>query len=216
VKAQVRTSFTARTVGKVCNHARPHQALDIATPASLFRPGTQPASAAPTLRPAPRPAAEPGQPAPVLLGAQSAGAVEFNTVISASGVLGVIPAVQRIKMGPARAGQLAHIWADEFSIHVLIGGQLIKTVPSGLDAEDLATLKMRGASPASPPPAAPTLTRAGALPGGTVIEVDRGGRRQRRRRPGRGTRSRSAPSSPAAGSPCDWTGTWSTSFAPAS
>jgi transposase InsO family protein len=155
------------------NHARPHQALDMATPASLFRPGTQPAPAVPALRPAPEPAAEPGQPAPVLLGAQSAGAVEFDTVISPSGVLGVIPAVQRIKMGAERAGQLAHVWADEFSIHVLIGGQLVKTVPSCLDAEDLATLTMRGASPAGPPPAAPAPRKAGALPGGTVIEVDR-------------------------------------------
>jgi hypothetical protein len=153
------------------NHARPHQALGMATPASLFRPGTQPASALPALRPAPEPAAEPGQ--PPLLGAQSAVAVEFDTVISASGVLGVIPAVQRIKMGTERAGQLAHVWADEFTVHVLIGGQLVKTVPSCLDAKDLATLKMRGASPAGPPPAPPAPRKAGALPGGTVIEVDR-------------------------------------------
>lgn len=34
-------------------------------------------------------------------------------------------------------------------------------------------LKMRGASPAGPPPAAPSPAKAGALPGGTVIEVDR-------------------------------------------
>ena len=154
------------------NHARPHQALDMATPASLFRPGTQPDPGL-ALPPQPVPgSAEPG-PGPVLLGAQSAGAVEFDTVISASGVLGVLPAVQRIKMGPARAGQLAHVWADEFTVHVLIGGQLVKTVPSSLDAEDLATLKMRGAARAGPPPAAPAPAKAGALPGGTVIEVDR-------------------------------------------
>ncbi len=154
------------------NHARPHQALGMATPASLFRPGTQPdpGLAVPVRGQRPKP---PSRPAPVLLGAQSAGAVEFDTVISASGVLGVIPAVQRIKMGAERAGQLAHVWADEFTVHVLIGGQLVKTVPSCLDAEDLATLKMRGASPAGPPPAAPSPAKAGALPGGTVIEVDR-------------------------------------------
>jgi transposase InsO family protein len=157
------------------NHARPHQALGMATPASLFRPGTQPGPvlAVPVPQPASEPAGQPGGPAPVLLGAQSAGAVEFDTVISPSGVLGVIPAVQRIKLGPARAGQLAHVWADEFTVHVLIGGQLVKTVPSSLDAEDLATLRMRGASPAGPPPAAPAPRNAGALPGGTVIEVDR-------------------------------------------
>jgi len=153
------------------NHARPHQALGMAAPASLFRPGTQPEPllAGPVTEPAP----EAAGPAPVLLGAQSAGAVEFDTVISPSGVLAVIPAVQRIKMGAQRAGQLAHVWADEFTVHVLIGGQLVKTVPSCLDAEDLATLKLRGASPAGPPPAAPAPAKAGALPGGTVIEVDR-------------------------------------------
>ncbi len=146
-----------------------------ATPASLFRPGTQPESA-PAVQapqPAPEPAAEPTAAAPLLLGTQSAGAVEFGTVISASGVPGVLPAVQRIKMGAERAGQLAHVWADEFSVNVLIGGQPVKTVPPSLDAEDLARLKMRGASPAGPPPAAPAPARAGALPGGTVIEVDR-------------------------------------------
>jgi transposase InsO family protein len=157
------------------NHARPHQALDMATPASLFRPGALPGpdTVVPAPRPVPEAVPEPGRPAPFLPGAQSAGAVEFDTVISPGGVLGVIPAVQRIKMGPARAGQLARVWADEFTVHVLIGGQLVKTVPSSLDAEDLATLKMRGASPAGPPPAMPAPGRAGTLPGGTVIEVDR-------------------------------------------
>jgi len=147
----------------------------MAVPASLFRPGIQPALAAPVpaLQPAPEPGPAPASPAPFLLSAQSAGAVEFNTVISASGVLGVLPAVQRIKMGAPRARQLAHVWADEFTVHVLIGGQLVKTVPSSLDAEDLTTLRMRGASPAGPPPAAPAPARAGALPGGTVIDVDR-------------------------------------------
>ena len=143
----------------------------MATPASLFRPGTQPAPVLPV--PVPEPAPGPAGPAPVLIGAQSAGTVESGTVISASGVLAVLPAVQRIKMGAQRAGQLAHVWADEFTVHVLIGGQPVKTVPSSLDAEDLATLKMRGASPAGPPPAAPAPAKAGALPGGTVIEVDR-------------------------------------------
>jgi transposase InsO family protein len=157
------------------NQVRPHQALDMATPASLFRPGTPPDAglAVPAPRPAPEPVRGPAEPAPVLLGAQSAGAVEFAAVISASGVLGVIPAVQRIKMGAERAGQLAHVWADEFTVHVLIGGQLVKTVPSSLNAEDLATLKMRGAAAAGPPPAGPAPANVGALPGGTVIEVDR-------------------------------------------
>ena len=55
--------------------------------------------------------------------------------------------MQRIKLGARRAEQFAHVWADEFTVHVLIVGQLVKTVPSSLDAEDLATLKMRCARP---------------------------------------------------------------------
>jgi len=103
----------------------------MAVPASLFRPGTPPELAAvvPAPRPAPEATAEPDGPAPSLIGAQSAGAVEFDTVISASGVLAVIPALQRINMGAARAGQVAHVWADERSVHILIGGHLVKTVP---------------------------------------------------------------------------------------
>jgi hypothetical protein len=138
-------------------------------------------------------------------------------VISPGGVLGVIPAVQRIKMGAGQAGQLAHVWADEFTVHVLIGGQLVKTVPSSLDVEDLAVLKMRGASPAGPPPAAPApaLALAGALPGGTVIEVDRASTAAGSPTwPASG--SRSAPSWHAAGSRCGSTATSCTSSAAAS
>ena len=94
-------------------------------------------------------------------------------MISPAGVLSVLPRVQRLKMGPALAGQAARVWADEVTVHVTIGGQLVKTVPSSLDAEDLAELRMRGAAPAGPPPAMPAPARADALPAGTVIEVDR-------------------------------------------
>jgi hypothetical protein len=155
------------------NHSRPHQALDMATPASLFRPGVSPdREAAVTARP---PRAEPAAaagPVPRLVLSPSDGAVEFETVISPAGVLSVLPRVQRLKIGQALAGQVARVWADEVTVHVTAGGQLVKTVPSSLDAEDLAELRMRGAAPAGPPPAMPAPPRAG-LPAGTVIEIDR-------------------------------------------
>ena len=110
---------------------------------------------------------------PRLVLSPSGEAVEFETVISPAGVLSVLPRVQRLKMGPALAGQVARVWADEVTVHVSIGGQLVKTVPSSLDAEDLAELRMRGAAPAGPPPAMPAPARAAALPAGTVIEVSR-------------------------------------------
>jgi hypothetical protein len=156
------------------NHARPHQALDMATPASLFRPGVspdrEPAAAAPRQDQGPTTQAGP---APRLVLSPSGSAVEFETVISPAGVLAVLPRVQRLKLGPALAGRVARVWADEVTVHVLIDGQLVKTVPSSLDAENLAELRMRGAAPAGPPPALPAPARAAALPGGTVIEVDR-------------------------------------------
>ena len=156
------------------NHARPHQALDMATPASLFRPGVSPdrEPAAAAMRPEPGPAA-PAGPVPRLVLSTSGAAVEFETVISPAGVLSVLPRVQRLRIGQDRAGQVARVWADEVTVHVSIGGQLIKTVPSSMDAEDLAQLRMRGAAPAGPPPAMPAPARAAALPAGAVIEVDR-------------------------------------------
>jgi hypothetical protein len=130
------------------NHSRPHQALDMATPASLFRPGVSPdREAAVTARP---PRAEPAAaagPVPRLVLSPSGGAVEFETVIWPAGVLSVLPRVQRLKIGQALAGQVARVWADEVTVHVTAGGQLVKTVPSSLDAEDLAELRMRGGSP---------------------------------------------------------------------
>ena len=165
------------------NHARPSRRWAWPRRPACSGPGTQPEPALAV--PVPEPAAGAAEPAPALLGAQSAGAVEFDTVISPSGVLAVIPAVQRIKMGPARAGQLAHVWADEFTVHVLIGGQLVKTVPSSLDAEDLATLKMRGASPAGPPPAAPAPPQGRSAARRHRHRGRPERRRQRGRRPGR-------------------------------
>jgi transposase InsO family protein len=164
------------------NHERPHQALDMATPASLFRPNT---SAEPNpaviVSPPPRSSAAldpdvspPATSSPPILLPASAAAVEFYTVIAAGGMLSVLPRVQRIKMGPARGGQHAHVWADENSIHILINGELVKTVPSNLNADDLHELRMRGAQLAGPPPTStPALAATTTLPGGAVVEVDR-------------------------------------------
>jgi transposase InsO family protein len=175
------------------NHNRPHQSLDMATPASLFRPArpsiisglAAPAVAPgdnsshhrdhnatePVLKAVTGASARAGS-APAVIVPVSSSAVEFDTVIAASGVLSVLPRVQRVRMSTADAGRLAHVWADEHSIHILLGGQLVKTVASNLAPADLSELHMRGAAPAGPPPpnAAP---RNGRLPAGAVIEIDR-------------------------------------------
>ena len=155
-----------------CNHSRPHQSLGMATPASLFRPGVsldrEPAVA--VRRPRQEPAA--AVPVPRLVLSPAGGAVEFETVISPAGLLAVLPRVQRIRMGKDRAGQVARVRADEATVHVTIGGQVVKTTASGPGPEDLAELRMRGAAPAGPPPALPA-PAASALTAGAVTEVDR-------------------------------------------
>jgi hypothetical protein len=176
------------------NHSRPHQAIGMANPASLFRPGAQPEPLKVTVaqpsehEATPAPAAAPTRhttvttagalevtPSPHATGvvlSPSAGAVEFDTVIAPSGQLNVLSTAQRIRMGAQHAGLRAHVWADEHSVHVLVDGQLVKTVPSNLTADDLHHLRMRGALPAGPPPAASSAART-ELAAGAVVEVDR-------------------------------------------
>ena len=65
-------------------------------------------------------------------------------VVARSGLLSVLPRVQRVRMAATHIGQLAHVWADEHSLHIQIGGELVKTVASNLAATDLHELRMRG------------------------------------------------------------------------
>lgn len=164
------------------NHERPHQSLDMATPASRFRPDAALATE-PALRPVTSvlpPAAGPATARPPVSGqtatasaAASAAAVEFDTVVAGSGQLSVLPRVQRIRMGQALAGRLVRVWVDQRSVHLLYQGQLVKTVPSNLSADDLHELRHRGAQPAGPQPAPPAPPRLGTLPATAAVEVDR-------------------------------------------
>ena len=72
---------------------------------------------------------------------------------------------QQVWLGPALAGRTITIWVDETSLHVLLDGTRLKTLPSRLGVTDLARLAADGARPAGPSP----------LPAGTgmAIEVDR-------------------------------------------
>jgi len=85
----------------------------------------------------------------------------------------VLPCVQRIKMGKNLAGRPAHVWVDQLSVHIRCDGQLVTTVPSNLTAADLHELTLRGAQPAGPPPATAAPARAGRLPAGAAVELDR-------------------------------------------
>jgi hypothetical protein len=88
-------------------------------------------------------------------------AVELDRVVPPSGNFWV--AGQQIWLGPAMTGRMTRIWADTRRVHVLAGGHRIKTLPSRLDARDLARLRANGAVPAGAPPLPP--------PSGEIIEV---------------------------------------------
>jgi hypothetical protein len=72
---------------------------------------------------------------------------------------------QQIWLGPAMTGRTIRLWAGLDRVYVLLDGYRVKTLPSRLDARDLARLATAGARPAGPPP----------LPAasGNVIEVER-------------------------------------------
>jgi transposase InsO family protein len=152
------------------NTGRPHQSLAMAFPASRFTT----AAAQPPLRvpsqlasSSARPAesSEPGQPGdPVAVQAEpSLLALESGRVVPPSGNLWI--GGQQVWLGPALAGRTITIWVDETSLHVLLDGTRLKTLPSRLGVPELARLAADGARPAGPPP----------LPAGTgsAIEVER-------------------------------------------
>lgn len=160
------------------NHKRPHQSLDMATPASLFRPN------GPTRIDSPQPVqAESEDLAPLVVDviespvqAPSLSAVEFELRVPPSGETSVVSGKQTISLHRSLAGRTVTIWADLRSIHITLDGNLLRTVSSRLAPEDVATLTMRGARPAGPPPAKPALQRLNGLPtipAGEAVEVDR-------------------------------------------
>jgi transposase InsO family protein len=162
------------------NTMRPHQSLNMAFPVARF---TAPAGDGLGLRipaeltgqpqlPAaagePEPgdgAAAPHPPDPPDPGSDSrqGKAVELDRLVPSSGNLWI--AGQQVWLGPAMTGRTVRLWAGLKQVHVLLDGHRIKTLPSRLDARDLARLAAAGARPAGPPPLPPA--------SGDVTEVDR-------------------------------------------
>ena len=160
------------------NIDRPHQSLAMAFPASRFIPASSPLElripaqlTAGTGQPAPPPPGPlPAQglpaeapPAPGTTAGAGQPAVEVDRVVPASGNVWI--GGQQVWLGPALSGRDITVWVDAVSLHVLLDGARIKTLPSRLGATELSRLAASGARPASPSP----------LPAGdgAVIEVDR-------------------------------------------
>jgi hypothetical protein len=155
------------------NTDRPHQSLGMAFPASRFAPAVSPLPlrVPPQLATASAQQAE-QQPEPSSAGLPAAvpdrqeaplTAVEADRVVPSSGNLQL--GGQQIWLGPALADRKVTIWVDETSLHVLLDGARIKTLPSRLGLPELARLAASGARPAGPSP-----LLAGT---GTVVEVER-------------------------------------------
>ena len=173
------------------NHTRPHQSLDMASPAHRFHtvppaertalPLWLPADLiplpAPVQSPGPATGLEPAvaqTPDPALATVagsdpdQPRDAVEVDRVVPASGNLQV--AGQQFWLGPHRAGQPVTLWIDTTTVHVSVSGNHLKTLPSRLSTVDLARLRADGARPAGPPPARPS---PGLPAAGATVEIDR-------------------------------------------
>lgn len=97
--------------------------------------------------------------------------MELNLVISPGGRL-CLPGNQQVKFNQVLAGRAVTVWADHRSVHVVLDGELIRTRPSRLSTEDLATLRLRSARPAGPEPGA-SCPPAGRTSGASVVEVER-------------------------------------------
>ena len=151
------------------NTDRPHQSLGMAFPASRFAAAVSPLPlrVPPQLATASTQQAE--QPEPPSAGLPAAGqqaplvAVEADRVVPPSGNLWV--GGQQVWLGPALADKKVTIWVDETSLHVLLDGARIKTLPSRLGVAELARLAAAGARPAGPSP-----LLAGTA---TAIEIER-------------------------------------------
>ena len=155
------------------NSDRPHQSLGMAFPASRFTPAVSPlplrvpsqliaASTRQAEQPEPPSAELSAAPAPDGQQAPPV-AVEADRVVPPSGNLQL--GGQQVWLGPALADRKVTIWVDETSLHVLLDGARVKTLPSRLGITELARLAADGARPAGPSP-----LRAGT---GTVVEVER-------------------------------------------
>jgi len=90
-------------------------------------------------------------------------AVEADRLVPPSGNLWI--GGQQIWLGPALAGRTVTIWVDETTLHVVLDGTRLKTLPSRLGVIELARLAADGARPAGPPPLS-----AG---NNSAVEVDR-------------------------------------------
>ena len=152
---------------------RPHQSVAMAFPASRFSPADSPLKLrVPSQMTNPATAGKPvhwqpcsGPPAGAVASQQEPSllAVEADRAVPPSGNLWI--GGQQVWIGPALAGRAITVWVDETSLHVVLDGIRLKTLPSRLGVTELARLAADGARPACPSPLLSGI--------GTAIEIGR-------------------------------------------
>ncbi|MEV8529816.1 IS481 family transposase [Streptomyces sp. NPDC052000] len=162
------------------NHTRPHQSLEMATPAQVFRPHPLPADmsetaeavAAETTTGLSEPMRLPVLPPPSSsednLPLQ---AVEFEAVIS-PGRHVMLPQARSLKFSPLLVGRTVTVWVSHRTVHVVLDGQLIRTRSMSFTDADLQGLVLRGGRLGGPEPLGGLSTDKPLEPA-AVVEVDR-------------------------------------------
>jgi transposase InsO family protein len=162
------------------NELRPHQSLNMVTPASLFvpRPETIAELVLPpelsivsgegqrVIEPEDEPAHFVEDPIDTPVDIR---AVELTRQVPPSGNISI--SEQQLWLGPKLAGRSVGIWADTVSVHLSLDGQHLKTVPSRLSIHSLHRLVREGAVEAGPPPRAPAAT--GLRAANATLEFER-------------------------------------------
>jgi transposase InsO family protein len=155
------------------NTVRPHQSLDMATPATLFRSrATEPdqPSTADAARPDESTSSLPLMAPPAVNTAPQP--IELDARVPPSGVV-VIAGLQQLWVGKNYAGLTVTLWIHLTCIHILLAEDVIKTVPSRVTTADLERLSLRGVRTGRPDPVAPALTGVSVSSRPTPIEIER-------------------------------------------
>lgn len=161
------------------NYQRPHQALNMATPASRFRPN------GPTRDDPTRPPTSPPPPvqqsasltvgiaAPEAAGAPS-DAVELEILVPPSGQTSLLQGRIPLSLKNGLSGRTVTVWVSLRHVHLVLDGHLIRSTPIRLTPEDLQQLRMRGARPGRPLAELTGLPRTAGKPVlGQAVEVER-------------------------------------------
>ncbi|ODQ99164.1 hypothetical protein BST27_00690 [Mycobacterium intermedium] len=98
--------------------------------------------------------------------------IEIDVRVPPSGVV-AIAGLQQLWVGKNYAGLTVTLWIDLTRIHVLLGDEVIKTVPSRVTTADLKHLSLRGVRPGRADPVEPAATSVDVGKRPAPVDIDR-------------------------------------------